>query len=127
MIMNQNPPYWLNTQSNEFRRFMHLFVLMSLVALLMLLPSLSYANSGGGGFTGHFGPDQSLVTNTANSLKGWWKAFATWGLWLSIIAFAASVLFLKGQWWWIPVVIMLICLFGEKSVMQVASWAGLNG
>ena len=127
--MIQTYPGWINTQSAEFRRFAQVAFFLLLTAFLLLVPGLSEANpaSGGGkGFNGDFAPDTTLVTNTSNSLKGWWKAIATWGLWLSIAGFLFSIIFAGGRWWWIPVAVMLICLFGEPAITKVADWAELN-
>ncbi|WP_213664237.1 hypothetical protein [Stutzerimonas stutzeri] len=120
--MLSSPPFWLNTQSAEFRRFMHVALILALVAFAMMASPLAHAD-----FNGNFGPESTLVTNTNNSLKGWWKAIAGWGLWLSIAGFLVSVLFLGGRWWYIPIIVMLICLFGEPAITKVASWASLTG
>jgi len=90
--MLSSPPFWLNTQSADFRRFMHVALILALVVFAMMASPLAHAN-----FNGNFGPESSLVTNTNNSLKGWWKAIAGWGLWLSIAGFLVSVLFLGGR------------------------------
>lgn len=120
--MNYAPPHLMEKQTLEFSRFLKVAALLALAAILLTAPGFSYAAP----FNGTFGPDSGLVTNTSNSLKGWWKALATWGLWLSIAGFLFSILFAGGRWWWIPVAVFLICLFGEPAVTKVAEWASLN-
>lgn len=127
--MIQTYPGWINTQSADFRRFAQVAFFLLLSALFTLVPGVSEAatsGGNGGGFNGQFGPDTTLVTNTSDSLKGWWKAIATWGLWLSIAGFLFSIIFAGGRWWWIPVAVMLICLFGEPAITKVAEWADLS-
>lgn len=110
----------INTQTREFKSFMKVLFLM---LFAIAAPQLAMA----GTFNGNFGPDVDTVTNTNTSLQGWWRAIASWGLWLSLAAFFISVIFMGGRWWYIPIIVILICLFGEKAITQVATWGNLNG
>lgn len=114
-----------NVRMEEMRRFMASLFLLLAVAALFLIPEMAHA-ADGTAWNGQFGPDASLTKNTNSSLQGWWKSAAGWGLWLSIGCLLFSIFFLGGKWWWIPVCVFLICLFGEKAITQVATWAGFT-
>lgn len=106
----------------ELRRFMVSMLLLLAVAALCLIPEVSHAADSA--WNGQFGPDATLTKNTNASLQGWWKTAAGWGLWISIGCLLFSIFFMGGKWWWIPVCVFLVCLFGEKTISQVATWAG---
>lgn len=106
----------------EMRRFMVSMLLLLTVAALCLIPEVSHAADSA--WNGQFGPDATLTKNTNASLQGWWKTAAGWGLWISIGCLLFSIFFMGGKWWWIPVCVFLVCLFGEKTISQVATWAG---
>lgn len=110
-----------NLRQDDLRRFMICLCWLALVATFLLLPQLAHA-----AFDGNFSPDTAMTKNTNTSLKGWWQAIAGWGLWLSILGLLFSILFAGGKWWWIPVCVFLMSLFGEKVVNQVATWAGFS-
>jgi len=110
----------------EMRRFMASMLLLLAVATLCLLPEVSHAaeTASSAAWNGQFGPDATLTKNTNASLQGWFKTVAGWGLWISIGCLLFSIFFMGGKWWWIPVCVFLLCLFGEKTISQVAAWAG---
>lgn len=108
-----------------------IFAMVFSLFLFFGAPEPSYAAttataSSGGGFDGNFAPSDTLSKNTNSSLKGWFKTIASWGLWISIIWLIGSVLFMGGKVWYIPAIIILICLFGEPALVQVATWAGFD-
>lgn len=107
----------------ELRRFMVFMLMLIAVSALFLLPSMAHA-ADGAQWNGQFGPDATITNNTNASLKGWWQTAASWSLWISIGCLLFSIFFLGGKWWWIPVCVFLICLFGEKTITQVGAWAG---
>lgn len=113
-----------NIRQEEMRRFIVAMLLLLAVAALLLFPELAHAD--GEAWNGQFGPDANLTKNTNTSLQGWWKAAAGWGLWMSIGCLLFSIFFMGGKWWWIPVTVFLVCLFGEKAITQVATWAGFS-
>lgn len=110
-----------NLRLEDWRRFGIIFLAFAALILLAVMPDIALA---AGGFDGKFGPDATLVTNTNDSSKGWWQLIASVGLWVSIVGFLFSICFLRAQGWWIPVVVFLACLFGEKTIVAVKSMAG---
>lgn len=114
----------------DLRRFMVSLLVLLAIGALLLVPDLAHAAdagggaSGAGGWNGQFGPDSNLTKNTNSSLQGWWRAIAGWGLYLSLAALLFSIFFAGGKLWYVPVIVFLICLFGEKTIGQVATWAG---
>lgn len=117
---------WSNhIRLEDLRRFMiGAAVLLAVIALLSI-PELAHAE-GSGAWNGQFGPNAELAKNANNSMQGWWRTIAGWGLYLSLLALAFSIIFAGGKLWWIPVCFFLLCLFGEKTILQVASWAGFS-
>lgn len=105
--------------SLEYRRLGVILMAVLIVALAMLVPDLAHA-----AFDGKFGPDAATVTNANSSFLAWWKAIAVWGLWISVAALVISVLFMGGRFWWVPVCVALICLFGESFVNGVKNLMG---
>lgn len=110
-----------NLRQEEMRRFMTSLCLLVLVATFFFYPEMAHAE-----WDGKFGPTAGLKTNTTSSLQDWWHTIANWGLYLSLAGFLFSIFFAGGKWWWVPVCVLLLCLFGEKTVTQVASWAGFT-
>lgn len=110
----------------DLRRFMIGVAVLLVIAALLLIPDLAHAADAAGSWNGEFGPNQELAKNTNNSMQGWWRTIAGWGLYLSLLALAFSIIFAGGKLWWIPVCFFLLCLFGEKTILQVASWAGFS-
>ncbi|MDF9778805.1 hypothetical protein [Pseudomonas baetica] len=110
-----------NLRQDEMRRFMVSLFLLIMVATFLFFPEMAHAE-----WSGKFGPTSDLKTNTTDSLKEWWKTVAGWGLYLSLAGLLFSIFFAGGKWWWVPVCVFLLCLFGEKTVTQVASWAEFN-
>lgn len=107
----------------DWLRLGSFFSLFVVALVTMMIPDAAMA---GGGFNGQFGPNATLVTNTDTSLLAWWKAIAGWLLWLAVLGFLFSIIFAGGKWWWIPVAVFLVALFGEPAVSQVKSWAGMG-
>lgn len=108
-------------RQEEMRRFMIGLLILAALCAIFLMPSNAHA-----AFNGSFGPNADLTKNTTDSLKGWWKTVAGWGLWLSIGGLLFSIIFAGGKWWWIPVCVFLVCLFGEPAITQIAQWSGFN-
>ena len=96
----------------EYRRMGLFMLILGLVALCLLMPDLALAQ----GFDGNFAPDKDVVGNVDTSVSAWWKVAAKYGLWGSVFAFLFTIFVLKGAGWWIPVLVALVCLFGEMFV-----------
>lgn len=103
-------------------RTLWLSVLIAVFLVCLFTSGMASAET----FNGQFGPAKDLATNTTASFQAWWKLIAGYGLWLSLIAFAVSIIFFAGRWWWIPVAVFLLCMFGEITVNQVASWSNFD-
>jgi hypothetical protein len=112
--------FTVNLRQEEMRRFMISMFLLSMVITFLIFPDMALA------WDGKFGPTSELKTATTDSLKDWWKTVAFWGLYLSLGLLLFSIFFAGGKMWYVPVCIFLLCLFGEKTVTQVATWADFN-
>ncbi|MGE8063969.1 hypothetical protein [Pseudomonas sp. NPDC089569] len=111
----------INVRQEEMRRFMVSLFLLIMVATFLFFPEMAHAE-----WSGKFGPTSDIKNNTTESLKDWWHTVAGWGLYVSLGCLLFSIVFASGKWWYIPVCVFFLCLFGEKVVVQVASWAEFN-
>lgn len=110
--------FTVNLRQEEMKRFMISLFLLIMVISFLIFPEMAHAE-----WNGKFGPTSELKTATTDSLKDWWKTVAFWGLYLSLALLLFSIFFAGGKMWYVPVCIFLLCLFGEKTVTQVAAWA----
>lgn len=110
-----------NTRHDDLKRFLICLCWLCLAATFLVAPQAAQA-----AFDGNFSPDQTMSKNVNISLKGYWQMIAGWGLWVSIAGLLFSIIFAGGKWWWIPVCVFIMSLFGEKAVNQIAVWAGFS-
>ena len=104
----------------EHRRLGSSLLALLVMVVALVVPDVVLAAP----FNGNFAPDTATVTNANSSFLAWWKAIAVWGLWISVAALVISVLFMGGRFWWVPVCVALICLFGESFVNGVKTLMG---
>ncbi len=108
-------------RQDELRKFFAYAIMLLSAMYLLLAPELAHAQ-----FNGQFGPGKEMVRNTDASLMEWWKAIASWGMWIAVAAFLFSILFAGGKWWYIPVIFFIVCLFGEPAITQIRTWSGMT-
>jgi hypothetical protein len=118
MQMNGPAP---QLRTEDLKRFALAVLALAVAAFMMAMPEIAMA-----AFDGNFAPDSKIAKESNNSFLGWWRLIASYGLWAGLLMLLISVLFAGARGWWVFVLVVLICLFGETIVIKAGNLAGFD-
>lgn len=91
------------------------------VVLMLMFPEFAMAQDGGDGTSGYWGAGADNIKEQSDrSFRDWWEVGSTWMLWIGLGILIASVILLKGQGWWIALVVWALAAWGDAIV----DWVG---
>lgn len=110
-------------QINLFLRY-GLVLIATFFALF--IPELAFADIPSCDGAGCFAGTEDVIKNTSSSFSYYWSLVRTWAIWGGLAWLLVSALFLKGQGWWVSLLIWSIAVFGEKVARYFASLGGIT-
>ncbi|HHX6291135.1 hypothetical protein ACQCLI_32400 (plasmid) [Pseudomonas nitroreducens] len=108
-------------KTEDLKRFALAVLALAVAAFMVAMPEIAMA-----AFDGDFAPDKEIAKQSNNSFLGWWRLIASYGLWAGLGMLLISVLFAGARGWWVFVLVVLICLFGETIVIKAGNLAGFD-
>lgn len=109
----------LNVSDVQLKRFAVWMMAFTAVLLCMMIPELAMAQDGDGSLFGD-GADE-IRTQSDTSLRAWWEVASTYMLWIGLAILAATVIFFKGQGWYVALIVWAVAAWGDKAVDWVAA------
>lgn len=108
-------------KTEDLKRFALAVLALAVAAFMVAMPEIAMA-----AFDGDFAPDKEIAKQSNNSFLGWWRLIASYGLWVGLGLLLISVLFAGARGWWVFILVVLICLFGETVVIKAGNLAGFD-
>ncbi|MBM3105913.1 hypothetical protein IIE18_12270 [Pseudomonas sp. V1] len=108
-------------KQEDLKRFALMVLAFAIASFMVAFPDIALA-----AFDGNFAPDKEMAKQTNDSFLGWWRLIASYGLWVGLALLLITVLFAGARGWWVFILVVLICLFGETIVVKAGTLAGFD-